>query len=245
MRPVIGIEVDIEESSSNRRLYTKCYQTYIDAIWRAGGMPRLIAPIEELEYLSVVIAEIDGLVIPGGDDIAARHFGAEPHPCERTTLVREERVSFGRRLVEACLGRRKAILGICYGAQLVNVVLGGSIYQDLADLRPGSDAHKSDGDADLRHRVELAEGSALSKMFGRRHVEVNSVHHQAIERAGSGLVVSARAPDGVIEAVECPERSVYAVQWHPERPSCGPSGPELFRAFVSVSRARSAAQRHY
>lgn len=233
MRPVIGIEVDLERSEANGRLFAKCYQTYFEAIWRAGGRPQIIAPILEDAYIEELVPGLNGLVIPGGDDILPAWLGHEAPPCPAVVPVTRERFDFGMALVRAAAAARLPTLGVCYGAQLLNVALGGSIHQDI----PEAADHKS-GDAafDLDHDIQIEAGSVLAAVLGER-ARVNSVHHQAIDAPAPGLRVSARAPDGVVEAVEDPAGFFMGVQWHPERDSCGASGPRLFEALVAAAKA--------
>lgn len=233
--PVIGIATDIEPSARNGRLYAKAYLNYAEAIWRAGGWPRLIAPLPEPDYITALTVELDGLLIPGGDDLDPSPYGQPFKPSERFAPVRPERLRFDEMLLSAALSYGLPILGVCYGAQLLALLRGGTLIQDIPDERPEAGAHDS-GDPKLeqRHALDIAAGSWLEEVFEGVEGEVNSVHHQAISDPGKGLVVTARAPDGIVEAIESdsPDRSWLGIQWHPERAGPGPAGDGLIAAFV-------------
>jgi putative glutamine amidotransferase len=227
-RPVIGIEVDIAVTESGRR-YAKVYETYCDAVSDAGGAPILLPPMPD-GALDAALGVVSGLLLPGGDDLAADLWGEVQRPCPRFVAVDARRLDHGRRLLAAARARDLAVLGVCYGAQLLSLVRGGAMVQDIPDELPGAMPHSGEP-----HPVEVAPGTLLARLLGAGRVEVNSRHHQSVRGPGDGLGVSARAPDGVIEAVEAPgERFVLGVQWHPE--DLGPLGAPLFRGLVDAAR---------
>jgi gamma-glutamyl-gamma-aminobutyrate hydrolase PuuD len=235
MKPIVGIAVDIELAPKNGRLFSKCYQSYIDSVYRAGGFPQLIAPIEDDEYIRHIADSIDALVIPGGDDIDVREMGVDLHDCSRFIPVTKERFQFDRKLVREILLRRVPCLAVCYGAQLVNLMLGGEIIQDIPDMLPGAIPHKSSStDSDQVHGLIIEPKTRLHNIFKASGGSVNSVHHQAIKTAGEGLKVTARAPDGVIEAIEAidPRHYMIGVQWHPERCPFEEGGIKMFKDLV-------------
>jgi putative glutamine amidotransferase len=142
------------------------------------------------------------------------------------------------------LGAHKPVLAICYGCQLLNVHQGGSLVQDIPAEKPGTEAHgKTDLAAvattrDLEHGAKLAEGSHLQKLASSTQVQINSSHHQSIDRPGEKLRVTARSVDGIIEGVELesPDDWIVGVQWHPERMPEDPFAQKLFEDFVSAAR---------
>lgn len=229
--PVIGIEVDLEATPRGRR-YAKCYETYFDAVSSAGGAPVLIPPSPEAA-LARVLEGVDGLVVPGGDDIAAEEWGETQRPCPRFVAVDARRLAYGKRLVALALERGLPLLGVCYGAQLLNLVAAGTMVQDIADERPDAMDHREGA-----HELTVTPGTLLARLLGVGPVVVNTRHHQANREPGRGLIVSALAPDGVVEAVEAadPARFVLGVQWHPE--DQGPAGAPLFAGLVEAARAR-------
>ena len=243
MKPVIAIAVDIEVAPKNNRLFSKCYQTYIESVFKAGGIPRLIAPIDDDDYIHDIADTIDALVIPGGDDIDPRALGKELYECERFVPVTKERFQFDRKLVHDALLHRLPILAVCYGAQLINLMLGGDIIQDIPDMLPEAQRHSSSKSREETvHGLHIEKNSRLHKIFGSTTGQVNSVHHQSIRVPGQGLKITARAPDGVIEGIESIDQSHYliGVQWHPERCPFNEGGMAMFQDLVREARSYKA-----
>lgn len=232
-RPLIAIECDLETNARGRR-YAKCYEKYFDAVVAAGGAPLLLAPVPD-DVLAQLLSRVEGVVVPGGDDFAGEEWGEAQRPCPRFVASDSRRLEFGKRLIRAVLAAERPYLGVCYGAQLLNLACAGTLVQDIAqDLGGDPLGHHTTG-----HAVEVAPDSLLARLTGRTQLEVNSRHHQAIAAPGRDLVVSARAADGVVEAIEAEgaERFLLGVQWHPEDLE-GPSGGALFSGLVEAARAR-------
>lgn len=212
--PLIGITPshDPKASALNLRF------NYCNAIRQAGGIP-VILPLELSEEEAATVAEkFDGLLLSGGPDIHPFLFGEE-------TLKGCGDVSFLRDSVEIALfhhmyNRRKPVLGICRGAQLMNIALGGDIYQDINSQLQGEPriAHIQPFHySAASHHVSVAEGSLLRRITGSDTIEVNSAHHQAVRNTAPGALVSARSADGLTEALELPGYPfLLGVQWHPE-----------------------------
>lgn len=189
------------------------------------------------------LAPAAGLLVTGGDfDVPPARYGQLPHPALGTTLP--PRTDFEWALLRAAEVLGMPVLGICGGLQLLVVSRGGSLHQDLA-LRPGTQAHVQPHDrAQGHHPVQLAPGSLLARALGNvESCDVNSTHHQVVDRLGSGLCVVATAPDGVVEAVEGPAGGPFllAVQWHPEA-MAAPAQAGIYRAFAGACRAYAAAR---
>lgn len=207
-RPTILLSPDCEE----RRLFLD--RAYVEAVIAAGGLP-LIAP-----YGAPVEALLDvaqGVVITGGAfDIPPSAYGEEDRP--GLGPPKADRTLFEWELLEGALTRGLPLLGVCGGMQLLNVVLGGSLVQDIPTEFPEALAHEQKTPKDRpSHAIHVEAGSLLAEAAGRvGGAEVNSTHHQAVARLGRDLVVSARAPDGIVEAIEMPGAFVLGVQWHPE-----------------------------
>lgn len=215
---------------------------YVQALTSVGAIPWLIPLFGDDATLRALYDELDGVFLPGGADVDPASYGEDRHPaCDRSDPPRD-RVEL--HLVRWAMDERKPVLGVCRGLQIINLAAGGSLVQDLKDLKPGSIKHDyfpfRDGYArdHLAHRVRVVEGTRLHRLAGMTEFPVNSMHHQAIGRLGAGLVVSAIAPDGVVEGVESPgDQFLVGVQWHPEvLVDADPRMRALFEEFIAAAR---------
>lgn len=187
---------------------------YIEALERAGLTPLILPTLIEPGRAAEALDAVAGLVLSGGEDVDPSRYGALPHPQLGTVDPRRDAVE--TELVRVALARRLPVLAICRGVQILNVALGGTLYQDLATERPGPIDH---ADVAGRHPVHVDADTLLFRTLGRGEITANSRHHQAVKTVGQGLRVVARAPDGVIEAVELGQPAgqwLLGVQWHPE-----------------------------
>jgi putative glutamine amidotransferase len=224
-RPVVGIPTQTLQSlggvSAEIPASWVMSQRYILTLTQAGAIPWLIPLVDE-DTLRGIYDELDAVFLPGGADIDPATYGADPHPlCDKTDRDRD-RVEVS--LATWAMAEEKPVLGVCRGMQLVNVAAGGTLYQDLAEERPGSLKHdyfpfrgQSYARDYLAHEVTVAEGTRLAQRMGAGALKVNSMHHQGVRTLGQGLVATAVAPDGLIEAIEGDgDAYLVAVQWHPE-----------------------------
>jgi putative glutamine amidotransferase len=217
------------------------FSDYSQAILQAGGAPVILPAAQDRKSLERILSAVQGLILSGGPDIHPRRFGEEPLAGlgeVDETLDRMELMAAG-----LAVERNLPVLGICRGIQVLNVALGGTLYQDIASQVPESICHTPKADkAANTHTVRIAAGSRLHKLFGKREIWVNGKHHQAVKDVAPGLVVTARARDGVIEAVELPrKRFVVGVQWHPEGTwRDDPYSRKLFQAFVKTAGQTSS-----
>jgi len=208
---------------------------YLDAVIDAGGIPLLIPTAESPSVVGDYLEQADGILLPGSPtDIDPKFYGAEPHP--KLGKLYPERDSTDFALMKHAEAANLPILGICFGVQSLNVFRGGSLVQDIPSIVTEALTHD-----ESRHAVHLEGGSLLAEIAGHEgslNLDVNSFHHQSIERPGRNLRVAAKAPDGVIEAVEdVTGRFVIGVQWHPERGwQQSEFSRRLFSAFVQASR---------
>jgi putative glutamine amidotransferase len=236
MRPVIGIEADVDVNPQGRR-FARVYEAYYEAAWTAGGNPVLLPPLEGPAHIERALEVADAFVFPGGDDLPSQDYGEETLVCERTSNVHPLRYSFGRELVRAAVRAKKPLLGVCYGHQLLNVALGGKLIQDIQIQLPGSTViHRPPEPVDVEHEVSFEPGSLLAGLARAPGAVVNSRHHQSVKVPGEGLRVTARSADGVIEGVEGAGPFLVGVQWHPERMGPGRLGWGVFEALVAASR---------
>ena len=209
---------------------------YGRAVLQAGGIPAPVLGVEA--SIPDIIKRLDGLVFTGGDDIHPRFYKEKPLSHARMTLSPDARTRFEIKLFQAAVRARKPILAICHGTQLVNVALGGSIYQDIPLQIPRAIKHGPVAKGEkVFHHVDIREGTALFRIMDAARIRVRSSHHQALKNPGRGLLLSATAQDGVIEAVETRGRSfLVAVQWHPEKTLADRYTRKLFKAFVDASK---------
>jgi putative glutamine amidotransferase len=187
---------------------------YVRALESAGLVPLAIPTMLAPDHAAAALTGLRGLVLTGGEDVAPDRYGAAPHP--RLGAVDPSRDAAEVALIDAARQHGMPILAICRGIQILNVALGGTLYQDLDSERPSPVPHS---DETSRHAVRVAPGSLLERTLGARSATVNSRHHQAIRDLAPGLKAVAWAEDGVIEAAEPQDTGdpwIVAVQWHPE-----------------------------
>lgn len=207
------------------------------AVEKAGGLPVMIPSGLETPTLRQIYERLDGVLIPGGGDINPAQYGATAHP--RTAGIDDIRDAAETQVVRWAVTDDVPVLGICRGNQLINVALGGTLIQDVPSLVDTPIRHNyqpSEVALGYRpHSVILDPESKLAQILGTDTLEVNSLHHQAVERVASGVRVAGHSPDGVVEALEMPDkRFVLSVQWHPENLVEDPTMLALFQAFVSA-----------
>jgi putative glutamine amidotransferase len=240
-RPHIGITPDLSARAGYDLFELK--RPYADAVLRAGGLPWILPFTEDGGLLDAYLDRISGLLVTGGAfDIPPEMYGEKAR--EGLGEVKLSRTAFEAALTRAALARDLPVLGICGGMQLLNVLLGGTLVQDIGREVPDAREHEQKHDkSQPHHPIEVKEGTLLAECLGRGPVMVNSTHHQAVKRAGESLVVSAVAPDGVVEAIECKTHTfAVGVQWHPEMLlDTVPAHLGIYRAFVQ--RAKEARGR--
>jgi len=231
MRPLIGIPQCLDDRGRWRagRPYQYLDHAYPRAVEAAGGTP-IFLPIQP--GVTELLEHIDGLLLPGGDDLPPPHPYADSVRFECVPL---EQLEFDRRLLAGARARRIPILAICYGMQLLALESGGTLLYDIESDVPGAANHRLD-DPDGRHPIEIVANTRMSRILGDAPGPVNSLHHQGVATPGD-LLVAARSPDGLIEAIEAPgDDFCIGVQWHPEK-LAGVHKEALMAAFVRTHRA--------
>jgi len=236
MQPVIGITT-YEGKNPDGLPTVMLLQAYVYAILEAGGVPVLIPSMLAVGRWDVLYARLDGVVFSGGGDIAAEYFNGEDHP--RIDGVDPLRDTVELSLLRAVMNNGKPFLGICRGIQLINVGLGGTLYEHLGEQFRGEIDHTypTTMRTHLVHEVKIEAGTRIADVVGESVLRVNSLHHQGLKEIAPGLQVTGYAPDGLVEAVELPDHPFgLAVQWHPEWLTDQQSTRNLFKAFVDAAR---------
>jgi putative glutamine amidotransferase len=212
MRPVIGITLGDGDEPGMHAMR----EDYVRSVEQAGGVPLVLPPVRP-EDVPAILDRLDGVLLSGGVDVDPALYGQAAHP--KLGRVNRRRDDFELALTAQALRRDVPILAICRGHQVLNVATGGTLVQDIASTIEGAMKHEGKGPRSRHsHRVELAAGSRLRGILGQESVPVNSIHHQAVERLGEGLVATALCTeDRIVEGLEMPgRRFVVGVQWHPE-----------------------------
>ena len=233
-KPVIGISCEvIKMKPYYSEFELACDYRYVRAIIRAGGIPVMLPINHSKPNVKRLIRLIDGLVIIGDADIHPTFYSEKAaHPIKP---MYRGRTRFDINLYQLAQRKKIPILAICYGMQLINVIYGGALYQDIQKQIKGTKSHRSKRQP--HHVVHLYEDSELSKIFGKKDIIVHSDHHQAIKTVGSSLRAIGYSPDAVIEAIEGPPNTL-AVQWHPERQERDSMQGKLFNYFVKMCRKK-------
>ncbi len=235
MRPVIGLAgAKMFLPGNTLEPFFYLAQSYVDGVAKAQGIPFILplmngsaAPYEEM------VRSVDGIILTGGDD-PAPHLYREP-PLPGLGEVDYERDLAELKLINACVKWKKPVFGVCRGIQILNVALGGTLFQDISTQIPGAYQHKQIGSRRYGcHHVKL-EAGFIYDTLGKTEILVNSSHHQSIKDVAPGLRVTASSADGVIEAVESDDQLIIGVQWHPERMwSHDEDMHKLIEAFVAL-----------
>jgi putative glutamine amidotransferase len=235
-KPWIGIPTRYHEKSE----YLGQIRHYLDAVLWAGGLPLLIPSLGDRELVRAYVDRVQGILLPGSPtDIDPAHYGAAPDA--KLGRLYPERDATDFAILDLGEERRLPVLGICFGIQSINVHRGGSLVQDIPSAISEPVVHdEDDGRPPARHMIRIEKDSLIARLAGRSEAEVNSYHHQSVQRPGRNLRPVAFAPDGVIEAVEdATGRFLLGVQWHPERGwKDDPFSKALFTTLIDQARLR-------
>lgn len=234
MKPIIGITTFHGEKKG----YYSVSSNYIDSVLAAGGIPVCIPTISNEKDCNSYMNILNGIIFTGGIDISPLSYGE--NPISLVNVVSSTRDDYEIELFRKAYDNNMPILGICRGNQLINVALGGSLYQDINAQLPNSLGHSPDGISvdELYHSISIIKESKLHDIFGKDKIFVNSFHHQAIKKLGNNLVLSAISEDGITEGIECTDREfLVGVQWHPEcLTKRYPAFVKLFQGLVSAAK---------
>ena len=238
MRPLIGITTHRRDSDVGQHDLLALMPQYVDSVRHNGGLPVMLPLGLAEDELHELFDRLDGLVISGGGDMQPDLCGAEPHPSIYGIDPDRDRIELN--LVRWAVADEKPFLGICRGAQVMNVALGGSLYGDIAAHAPNNPLKHNWFPGFprnmLAHPIAVAEETRLAQILGAPLMEVNSLHHQSIKEAAPTVEVTAHAPDGIIEAIEVPgHRFALGVQWHPEWLQDQPAMRALFVELVKAA----------
>jgi putative glutamine amidotransferase len=233
--PLIGLTLDSEPPGkySKTHPWYAIRQNYCDAIAAAGGLPILLP--HEPDRAGEYVAVLDGLIVTGGAfDVDPALFGAVT--THATVTTKRRRTEFELAVTRGAIAADRAVLGICGGMQLLNVALGGTLLQHIPDEWPGALQHEQPNPrTEPGHTIKVEPGTLLRRVTGMDEMPVNSAHHQAVKDLGRGLLVDARAPDGIIEGIEDPRRRfVLGVEWHPEY-GLSAGDTRIFEALVAAA----------
>jgi putative glutamine amidotransferase len=238
MKPLIGISCGTFHDRAWCPPSFGHRKTYVDAIVRAGGAPVLLPPLEDATTLRGLYERLDGVVFSGGGDIDPIHYGHHSH--EKLGMIDPLRDGAEIPMARWAIEDGKPILGICRGLQVINVAMGGTLFQDIPSQIATELHHNASYEHEdwtyLAHELTLAPDSQLAQLLGTEQMLVNSLHHQSLRTVADGLRPVAWAPDGVVEAVESrSEQFIIGVQCHPEalQGQTDTRWQEMFAAFVA------------
>lgn len=236
MRPVIGIPCQADFRAGTKRPIYGNNRTYVHAVESAGGLPILIPMLTDLRKVEDLLPRLDGILFSGGIDIQPSLYGEKKQV--ETDEFDPQLDEFEMAVANWALREDIPVLGVCRGMQLLNVVLGGTLYQDIASQYSDSLEHRRRDlpRTALSHTVTIEAGSIMEKVLGTRQVPINSLHHQAVRKPGEGVRISGRAEDGIPEMLEVSDRRfLLAIQGHPEEIyNQVPAFSALFQAFVQA-----------
>jgi putative glutamine amidotransferase len=238
--PLIGITIGRTQNANSPLPTALVSEAYLRAVQAAGGIPILIPASTPIERLNDLFARLDGLLFTGGGDIDPQRFDGLPNPAIYDIDSGRDAVEL--ELVRLAAAHNRPFLGICRGIQVINVALGGSLYTDLATQLDGALKHDYYPDIPrdhLAHPVRVSPQTQLSRLLDAKQVEVNSLHHQGLQRLANDLTACAFAPDGLVESVELNgHRFGIGVQWHPEWLQHLPTMRALFSGLIQAAAAQ-------
>lgn len=233
-KPMIGLNADYRGARRDSPAFLCIAAGYFNAVLKTGGIPVILPPLAEEDDLDRVLNTLDGIVMIGGADLDPRNDNYMLHPSMRLLDPRRER--FDRMLVRHVARRRMPLLAIGAGMQLLNVAEGGTLSYHIPEDMPRALPHLDPSDPAHRHALVVEPGSLMERIYGEGEIRVNSMHHMAVDDVAPGFAVTARCPDGVVEAIECVRGDWFAVgtQFHPESESASAIDLRIFEELVAA-----------
>lgn len=212
MKALIGVTAFL--NNETRTFRTKA--SYVEAIRKAGGTAIMLPINDDVEEVKEIVSVLDGVLIPGGPDLSPLLYGEEPIRQVTYTCQRDDLYEIS--IIKEAIKQKKPVMGICRGAQAINVSLGGTLIQDIPEQTDSIMCHYQDNliRSERTHFVNLQADSMIARISGATKIHVNSFHHQAIKEVAPCLKVVGHASDGIIEAVESEDGMILGLQWHPE-----------------------------
>ncbi len=232
-KPLIGMNTNYQSATRDTPAYALLPAGYFDCVTKAGAIPILIPPIDDEYDLTRVLDMLDGVVLCGGADLDPRFDGFMVHPAQR--LLDRRRENFDRMLIRLVAGRRMPVFGIGCGMQLLNVSQGGNLYLHVPEDLPRALPHSDAMDRTHRHALEVEIDSLMGRVYGEGEIRVNSAHHMAVDEVAPEFTVTARCPDGIVEAIESSMDDWFALgtQFHPHSDSASALDLRIFEEFVA------------
>jgi len=246
-KPLIGLNADYRSSRKDAPAFSYLAAGYYNCLIKARAIPVIIPPLVEEDDVNRVLEHLDGMVLCGGADLDPKHEGFMIHPSMRLLDARREK--FDRTLVQLIAERKMPVMGIGCGMQLLNVSQGGNLFFHIPEDLPRALPHSDPIDPNHRHALVVEKGSLVERVYGEGEIRVNSMHHMAIDEVAPGFIVTARCPDGVVEAIESARNDWFAfgTQFHPESDSASALDLRIFEEFIAgitgevISEAQMAA----
>lgn len=231
-KPVIAINADFRAATGDKPAFSYLASGYYEAILQAGGLPVVMPPLSEEADVHQMLDSVDGVLMVGGADLDPRRDGWMLHPSVRPLAT--EREMFDRMLARIVGERRIPVFGIGVGMQLLNVSQGGNLFLHIPADMPNALPHKDPLDPAHRHTLELTPNTLMDRVYGDGELRVNSMHHMAIDEVAAGFEVTARCPDGVVEAIESvmPDWFAIGTQFHPEADTASALDMRIFEEFM-------------
>lgn len=235
-KPLIGINADYRAAKGNQPSFSVVTAGYYDSVLQAGGIPVIVPPMLEEDDLHSLLDRLDGFVMIGGADLDPRRDGFMLHPAVRPLDARRE--TFDRLLMQAIVDRKLPVFGIGVGMQLLNITLGGNLFLHIPEDLPDAIPHRDALDPGHRHGLDITPNSLMERVYGEGEIRVSSRHHMAIDELADGFQVTARCPDGVIEAIESdqPDWIAIGTQFHPENHAASALDVRIFEEFLDLIR---------